>query len=80
MSVSGPCESVLKKSPRPLMAAKLPKKKFLLVMRRAGISEEIIKMADGQLHDPIDPKRDGIFLVTHGLDRDQLVSRMGGSP
>ena len=80
MPVSGPCESALKKSPQPLMAAKLPKKEFLLVLRRAGIPEEIIKMANGQLHDPIDLKRDGIFLVTHGLDRDQLVSRMGGSP
>jgi hypothetical protein len=58
----------------------LPKKEFLLVLRRAGIPEETIKEADGQLHDPIDPKRDGIFLVTHGLDRDQLVSLMGGSP
>ena len=33
-----------------------------------------------RLHDPIDPKRDGIFLVTHGLDDDQLVSRLGSSP
>jgi hypothetical protein len=62
------------------MAAKWPKKEFLLVLRRAGIPEEIIKMADEQLHDPVDQKRDGIFLVTHGLDRDQLISRMGGSP
>ena len=80
MPVNGPCESALKKSPPPEPAGKLPKKEFLLVLRRAGIPEEIIKMADGQLHDPVDPKRDGIFLVTHGLDRDQLVSRMGGSP
>jgi hypothetical protein len=80
MPVSGPCESALKTSPPPETAGKLPKKEFLLVLRRAGIPEEIIKMADGQLHDPVDPKRDGIFLVTHGLDRDQLVSRMGGSP
>jgi hypothetical protein len=33
-----------------------------------------------QLHDQVDQERDGIFLVTHGMDRDQLVSRMGGSP
>ena len=80
MPVSGPCASALKRSPQPLMAAQFPKKEFLLVLRRAGIPEEIINMADGQLHDPIDLKRDGIFLVKHGLDRDQLVSRMGGSP
>jgi hypothetical protein len=80
MPVSGPCESAFKKSPQPGTAAKWPKKEFLLVLRRAGIPEEIIKMADEQLHDPVDHKRDGIFLVTHGLDRDQLISRMGGSP
>ena len=80
MPVSGLCESALKKGPQPLMGANLPKKEFLRVLRRAGIPEEIIKMADGQLHDPIDLKRDGIFLLTHGLDRDQLVNRMGGSP
>jgi hypothetical protein len=59
---------------------KFPKEEFLHVLRRAGIPEETIKAADEQLHDPVDQKRDGIFLVTHGLDRDQLVSRMGGSP
>jgi hypothetical protein len=80
MPVSGSCESPLKKSPQPETAAKLPKKEFLLVLRRAGIPEETIKAADEQLHDPVDQARDGIFLVTHGLDRDQLVSRMGGSP
>jgi hypothetical protein len=61
-------------------AARLPKKDFLHVLRRAGIPEETIKAADEQLHDPVDEEKDGIFLVTHGLDRDQLVSRMGGSP
>jgi hypothetical protein len=28
----------------------------------------------------VDLERDGLFLVTHGLDRDQLMDRMGGSP
>jgi hypothetical protein len=62
------------------MAVKFPKKEFLLALRRARIPEETIKVADEQLHDPVDPEKDGIFLLTHGLDRDQLVSRMGGSP
>jgi hypothetical protein len=61
-------------------AAGLPKKDFLRVLRRAGIPEETIKAAGEQLHDPVDHERDGIFLLTHGLDCDQLVSRMGGSP
>jgi hypothetical protein len=60
--------------------ARLPKKDFLHVLRRAGIPQETIRAADAQLHDPVDHERDGIFLLTHGLDCDQLVSRMGGSP
>ena len=56
------------------------RKDFLLVLRRARVPAEIIKLAGEQLHDPVDQKRDGIFLVTHGLDRDQLICRMGGSP
>jgi hypothetical protein len=67
-------------SPQPQTAAGLPKKGFLHVLRRAGIAQETIKMADERLHDPVDQDRDGIFLLKHGLDCDQLVSRMGGSP
>jgi hypothetical protein len=59
---------------------KFPKKDFLHVLRTAGVPEETIKAADDQLQDPIDLERDGVFLVTHGLDRDQLMDRMGGSP
>jgi hypothetical protein len=60
--------------------ATVKKKDFLYVLRRARVPEEIIKAAGEQLHDPVDQRRDGSFLVTHGLDRDQLVCRMGGSP
>jgi hypothetical protein len=63
-----------------MRAATLNRSDFLQVLRRARVPEEIIKMAGDQLHDPVDQKRDGIFLVTHGLDRDQLMCRMGGSP
>lgn len=80
MLVTGSCKSPIKKIPQTQTAAKLRKKDFLHVLRRAGIPEETIRAADEQLHDPIDQKRDGLFLLTHGLDRDQLVSRMGGSP
>ena len=80
MPVTDPCKNALGKSSQPQTAAKLPKKEFLQVLRRAGISEETVKLADELLHDPVDQKRDGIFLLTHCLDRDQLISRMGGSP
>ena len=73
---SGPRKVTAKRS-RPRTVAK---KDFLRVLRTAGIPEETIKAADEQLHDPVDEERDGIFLVRHGLDRDQLISRMGGSP
>ena len=63
-----------------MRAAALNRRDFLQVLRRARVPEEIIKMAGEQLHDPVDQKRDGVFLVTHGLDRDQLICRMGGSP
>jgi hypothetical protein len=80
MPVTGPCKNAPQTSPQPQTTARLPKKDFLHVLRRAGIPQETIKMADEQLNDPVDQDRDGIFLVTHGLDRDQLISRMGGSP
>jgi hypothetical protein len=63
-----------------MRAATVNRRDFLHVLRRARVPEEIIKMAGEQLHDPVDQERDGIFLVTHGLDRDQLMCRMGGSP
>jgi hypothetical protein len=63
-----------------MRAATLQRRDFLQVLRRARVPEEIIQLAGEQLHDPVDQKRDGIFLVTHGLDRDQLICRMGGSP
>jgi hypothetical protein len=63
-----------------MRAATVKKKDFLDVLRRARVPEEVIKLAGEQLHDPVDQKRDGTFLVTHGLDRDQLTCRMGGSP
>ena len=80
MPVAGPCMNALETSPRRPTVAGLAKNDFLDVLHRAHIPEETIKAADEQLHDPVDQERDGIFLVTHGLDSDQLISRMGGSP
>jgi hypothetical protein len=59
---------------------KISKKDFLQILARTGVSEETVKAADEHLRDPIDLERNGTFLVRHGLDRDQLMSRMGGSP
>jgi hypothetical protein len=76
MPVTGPCKVTAEKS-RPRTLAK---KDFFRILRTAGVAEETIKATDEQLQDPIDLKRDAVFLVRHGLDRDQLMSRMGGSP
>ena len=64
----------------PLRPAKLPKQLFLHVLHTAGVPTQTIKATDEQLQDPVDLDRDGVFLVTHGLARDQLMDRMGGSP
>jgi hypothetical protein len=80
MPVAAPCQNAIGESPRRQSAVKLKKKDFLHVLRRAHIPEETIKLANEQLHDPVDEERDGTFLVRHGLDRDELISRMGGSP
>ena len=81
MPVTGPRKETSEKCPQPqLSPARLPKKHFLHILRTAGVPEETIKATDEQLQDPIDLEKDGVFLVTHGLDRDQLMSRMGGSP
>jgi hypothetical protein len=67
--------------PEPRSASsKISKKDFLQILARAGVPQETVKATDEQLQDPIDLERDGIFLVRHGLDRDQLINRMGGSP
>jgi hypothetical protein len=80
MPVASPRKNALEKCPKRPAAATLTKQDFLQVLHRAHIPEETIKAVDAQLHDPVDQERDGLFLVRHGLDRDQLVSRMGGSP
>jgi len=80
MPATGPRKAMTGKSPQPRPPAKFPKEDFLRILRSAGVPEETIKATDEQLQDPIDLERDGVFLVTHGLDRDQLMSRMGGSP
>jgi len=80
MPVADPRKNAPEKGPTRPTSATLAKQDFLRVLHRAHIPEETIKAVDAQLHDPVDQERDGLFLVRHGLDRDQLVSRMGGSP
>jgi hypothetical protein len=81
MPVTVPRKVTAEKSPQPRPPpTKLPKQDFLRILRRAGVPEETIKATDERLQDPIDLERGAVFLVTHCLGRDQLMSCMGGSP
>jgi hypothetical protein len=50
------------------------------ILRRAGFHQEQIDDVLGDLPDPIDIERDGDALVKHGVSREQLMDRLGGSP
>jgi len=56
------------------------KKRVLQVLRKVGVSDETVKKIDEDLEDPIKMPRDEVFLLQHGITRDQLISMMGGSP
>lgn len=48
-------------------------------MRRVGLSE-FIEEAQRELPDPIEPERDHDLLAKFGVERSELLDRMGGSP
>ena len=50
------------------------------ILRRAGFHQEQIDDVLRDLPDPIDIERDGTALVKHGVSREQLIDRIGGSP
>jgi hypothetical protein len=50
------------------------------ILRRAGFHQEHIDDVLRDLPDPIDIERDADTLVQHGVSREQLINRIGGSP
>ena len=58
----------------------LPKHEVLVILRRLGISPATIEAIDREVGDPVQLERDGAILANHGVTRDLLISRMGGSP
>jgi hypothetical protein len=58
----------------------LPKAELFHRLRFAGFPEETIGELDAVLPDPVDFDRDGDILARHGITRDELISRRGGSP
>jgi hypothetical protein len=57
----------------------IPRDEVLQVLRRAGLSESADELAR-LLPETIDLDRDGELLTRHGLNHDDLISRLGGSP
>jgi hypothetical protein len=58
----------------------LPKGQVLAILRRLGISPAAIEAIDREVGDPVHFERDAAILASHGVTRDLLISRMGGSP
>ncbi|MGH2910025.1 MAG: hypothetical protein ACRDK8_12075 [Solirubrobacteraceae bacterium] len=50
------------------------------VLRWAGLPRERIDAVLRDLPDPIDIERDANALAKHGVSRESLIARMGGSP
>jgi hypothetical protein len=50
------------------------------LMRRLGLPEETIAEISAQLPDPVDLDAAGPLLLSYGLTRDAVISRLGGSP
>ena len=48
----------------------------LHTLRRPDLADEALK----DLPDPVDVNRLAAWMIEHGLSRDELVNRLGGSP
>ena len=57
----------------------IAKQEVVKVLRRAGLPE-VADEADRTLPDPVELERAQEFGARYGITRDDLISRMGGSP
>jgi hypothetical protein len=57
----------------------ISKHEIIRVLRNAGL-EHVAEEAERTLPDEVDIERAVEFGVRHGITRDELISRMGGSP
>ena len=57
----------------------IPKREVVEVLRRAGMTEAADE-ANRSLPDPVELERAQEFGARYGITRDDLISRMGGSP
>jgi hypothetical protein len=65
--------------PEVLVAMLIAKREIVEVLRKAGHFEAADE-ADRSLPDPVDLRRVAEFGARYGITRDELISRMGGSP
>jgi hypothetical protein len=56
-----------------------PLKHLVSVLRRTGLAE-VADEAERTLPDPVDSETADRFCAAHGLSKDSLMNRMGGSP
>jgi len=61
------------------MAMLMSKEELVRVLRNAGL-DEVAEEAERSLPDEVDLDRAAEFGLRHGITRDELISRMGGSP
>jgi hypothetical protein len=59
---------------------KMSKAEAAKVLREVGLTATTIKEILDPLPEPLDLDRDGDHLLRHGVTRDRLINRMGGSP
>ena len=57
----------------------IPKQEIVELLRKTG-HPEVAKEADHSLPDPVELERAAEFGMRYGITRDELISRMGGSP
>ncbi len=61
------------------MAGQVARQQVIDALHRMGLQQEADK-ALRELPDPVDSEQVAQFCERHGLSRDELISRMGGSP
>jgi hypothetical protein len=62
-----------------LVAMLIPKQEIVEMLRRTGLPE-VADEADRSLPDPVELERAQEFGARYGIKRDELISRIGGSP
>jgi hypothetical protein len=57
----------------------MPRAEIVRMLRNAGLPQ-VADEAERSLPDPVDLERAAEFGADYGITRDELISRMGGSP